>query len=66
MNNSQSKVDNEEHNCGNMTQVCNYCGELYWPSEVITTKKYTKCCHDGKVSLEELSDTPDLIKELLT
>ena len=29
VNNTQSKVDNEEHNCGNMPQTCNYCSTLY-------------------------------------
>ena len=53
VNNSQSNVDNEEHNSGNMTQTCNYYGALYWPSEVNTARKYTEYCHDGKVSLED-------------
>ncbi|XP_053150109.1 uncharacterized protein LOC128344287 [Hemicordylus capensis] len=55
----------EEHNCGTLTESCHYCGALYWLDELNSTRKYTKCCHDGKVTLKELNEPPDLLKELL-
>jgi hypothetical protein len=33
----------------------------YWTVEINTSKKYTKRCHNGKVSL-----APELLKKLLT
>jgi hypothetical protein len=56
--NNQQAVVVEEHNIGSM---CNNCGQ-----ELNTSKKNTKCCHHGKVSLEPLSETPTLLTELLT
>ncbi|GBN27293.1 hypothetical protein AVEN_155185-1 [Araneus ventricosus] len=47
-----------------MSEVCEFCGALYWKNEVISSKKYTKCCHDGKVRLPNLTEAPDLLKEL--
>ncbi|GBM59449.1 hypothetical protein AVEN_117650-1 [Araneus ventricosus] len=35
-------------------------------SEQQMTNRYTECCHDGKVRLPNLAETPDLLKELLT
>jgi hypothetical protein len=29
--------------------------------ELNTSNKYTKCCHDGKVSLDPLFETPTLL-----
>jgi hypothetical protein len=31
-----------------------------------TSNKYIKCCHDVKISLDPLSETPTLLRELLT
>ncbi|GBN12749.1 hypothetical protein AVEN_246718-1 [Araneus ventricosus] len=48
-----------------MSEVCGFCGALYWKNEVNSSKKYTKCCHDGEVHLPNLTEAPDLFKELL-
>ncbi|GBN38122.1 hypothetical protein AVEN_224030-1 [Araneus ventricosus] len=48
-----------------MSEVCEFCGALYWKNEVNSGKKYTKCCRDGKVRLSNLTEAPDLFKELL-
>ncbi|GBM60311.1 hypothetical protein AVEN_108099-1 [Araneus ventricosus] len=47
-----------------MSEVCEFCDELYRKNEVNSSKKYTKCCHDGKVRLPNLTEAPDLFKEL--
>ncbi|GBO38991.1 hypothetical protein AVEN_261851-1 [Araneus ventricosus] len=62
---SQIEVNVTEHSCGNMSEACEFCGALYWKNEVNSSKKYTKCCHDGKVHLPNLTEAPDLFKELL-
>jgi hypothetical protein len=38
----------------------------YWTAKLNTSHKYTKYCHDGKVSLAPLTDRPELLKKLLT
>ncbi|GBM58541.1 hypothetical protein AVEN_268613-1 [Araneus ventricosus] len=48
-----------------MSEVCKFCGALYWKNEVNSSEKYTKCCHDVKVRLLNLTEVPDLFKELL-
>ncbi|GBM28854.1 hypothetical protein AVEN_43573-1 [Araneus ventricosus] len=48
-----------------MSEECEFCGALFWKNEVNSSKKYTKCCHDGKVRLPNLTEAPDLIKEFL-
>lgn len=58
--------DVEEHNCGTMSEVCVFCGALYWKEEKNTAHKYTKCCHDGKVDLPAFPDAPELLKKFLT
>ncbi|GBL72548.1 hypothetical protein AVEN_127823-1 [Araneus ventricosus] len=51
------------HSRGNMSEVCEFCGALYWKNEANSSKKYTKCCHDGKVRLPNLTEAPDLSKK---
>ncbi|GBN79933.1 hypothetical protein AVEN_236474-1 [Araneus ventricosus] len=63
---SQAETNVSEHDCGLMTEVCNVCQAFYWRNELNSSNKYTKCCHDGKVRLPNLAETPDLLKELLT
>ncbi|GBM74594.1 hypothetical protein AVEN_151041-1 [Araneus ventricosus] len=48
-----------------MSEVCKFCDAFYCKNEVNSSKKYTKCCHDGKVHLPNLTEAPDLFKELL-
>ncbi|GBM94565.1 hypothetical protein AVEN_249879-1 [Araneus ventricosus] len=45
-----------------MSDVCEFCDAFYCRNGV---KKYTKCCHDGKVHLPNLTEAPELFKELL-
>ncbi|GBN96392.1 hypothetical protein AVEN_7481-1 [Araneus ventricosus] len=63
--NSQAETNVSEHDCGMMTEICNFCQALYWRNELNSRNKYTKCCHDGKVRLPNLAETPNLLKELL-
>ncbi|GBM62862.1 hypothetical protein AVEN_38394-1 [Araneus ventricosus] len=46
-----------------MSEACEFCGAFYWKNEVNSSKKY--CCHDGKVCLPNLTEAPDLFKELV-
>ncbi|GBM77150.1 hypothetical protein AVEN_209094-1 [Araneus ventricosus] len=48
-----------------MSEVCEFCDAFYCKNEVNSSKKYTKCCHDGKAHLPNLTEAPDLFKELL-
>ncbi|GBL84629.1 hypothetical protein AVEN_218444-1 [Araneus ventricosus] len=48
-----------------MSEVCEFCGALYYKNGVNSSKKYTKFCHDGKVRLPNLTEASDLFKELL-
>ncbi|GBO14987.1 hypothetical protein AVEN_244815-1 [Araneus ventricosus] len=64
--NSRVETDVSEHDCAMMTEICNFCQALYWRNELNFSNKYTKCCHDGKVRLPNLTETPVLLKELLT
>ncbi|GBN97231.1 hypothetical protein AVEN_181171-1 [Araneus ventricosus] len=45
---SQIEVDVSEHSCGNMSEVCEFYGALYWKNEVNSSEKYTKCPMMGK------------------
>ncbi|GBM15753.1 hypothetical protein AVEN_262919-1 [Araneus ventricosus] len=64
--NSQVETNVSKHDCGMMTEICNFCQALYWRNELNSSNKYTKCCRDGKVRLPNLAEAPDLLKELLT
>ncbi|GBM17027.1 hypothetical protein AVEN_133299-1 [Araneus ventricosus] len=48
-----------------MSEVCEFCDAFYCKNEVNSRKKYTKCCHDGKVHLPNKTEAPDLLTELL-
>ncbi|GBM05499.1 hypothetical protein AVEN_94782-1 [Araneus ventricosus] len=48
-----------------MSEVCEFCDTFYCENKVNSSKKYTKCCHDAKVHLPNLTEAPDLLKELL-
>ncbi|GBM48634.1 hypothetical protein AVEN_135010-1 [Araneus ventricosus] len=62
---NQIEVNVPEHSCVNMSEVCEFCSALYLKNEVNSSKKYTKCCLDGKVRLPNpLTEAPDLFKEL--
>ncbi|GBM53781.1 hypothetical protein AVEN_145351-1 [Araneus ventricosus] len=60
---SQVETKVSKHDCGMMTEICNFCQALYWRNELNSSNKYTKCCHDGKVRLPNLAETPDPLKE---
>jgi hypothetical protein len=49
-----------------MCYNCEYCNARYWKHELNASNKKTKCCHDGKISLDPLFETPTLLRELLT
>jgi hypothetical protein len=54
-----------------MKYTCSYCHAYHWMDEktVNSTKKnplFSKCCHQGKVHLENLPDPPQLLCALLT
>jgi hypothetical protein len=65
-NNKQPVINVGEHGIGNMCYNCECCNARYWGHELSTSNKFTKCCHDGKVSLDPLSETRALLRELLT
>jgi hypothetical protein len=63
-NNQQAVINVGEHDIGNMCYNCEYCNANYYGHELNTSNKYTKCCHDGKISLDPLFETPTLLQEL--
>jgi hypothetical protein len=65
-NNEQAVINGGEHGTGNMCYNCEYCNAIYWGHDLNTSNKYTKCHHDGKFSLDPLSETRTLLRELLT
>ncbi|GBN44798.1 hypothetical protein AVEN_68260-1 [Araneus ventricosus] len=48
----------EEHNCGEMDNLCLKCGGLYFRDEKNTRGIYTHCCHNGNI-IEQDSVYPD-------
>ena len=44
---------------GQMNELCQYCESLRFPNE------QRNCCHNGKVSLTQLCEYPESLKELL-
>ena len=55
---------NNQH--GTMSYNREYCNARYWGYKLNTLNKYTKWCHDGKISLGLLSETLTPLRELLT
>jgi len=56
---------------GSMKYICSYCHAYHWMDEktVNSTKTkplFSKCCHQGKVRLENLQDPPQFLRGLLT
>lgn len=45
---------------------CRFCKAKYWTAELNSRKIYSKCCHNGKVSLPHLQEAPVLLKNLLS
>ncbi|GBM45492.1 hypothetical protein AVEN_210224-1 [Araneus ventricosus] len=54
----------EEHNCGEMGNLCLKCGELYFRDEKDTRGIYTHCCHNGNI-IEQVSVYPVEMKGLM-
>ncbi|GBM16006.1 hypothetical protein AVEN_136658-1 [Araneus ventricosus] len=54
----------EEHNCGEMDNLCLKCGGLYFRDEKNTTGIYTDCCHNGNI-IEQASVYPVEMKGLM-
>lgn len=48
----------DPHYAGRMDNICNNCGSFNFLSEKNQLGKYTKCCHDGKVLLENNNAIP--------
>ncbi|GBN69760.1 hypothetical protein AVEN_52194-1 [Araneus ventricosus] len=53
----------EEHNCGEMDNLCLKCGVLYFRDEKNTRGIYTHCCHNGNI-IEQDSVYPVEIKRI--
>jgi hypothetical protein len=47
---------------GAMIEKCNHCHALFWKEEV----NFMNCCKRGEIVLLPLSESPDLLKRLLT
>ncbi|GBN35660.1 hypothetical protein AVEN_60936-1 [Araneus ventricosus] len=54
----------EEHNCGEMDNLCLKCGGLYFREEKNTRGIYTHCCHNGNI-IEQASVYPVEMKGLM-
>ncbi|GBN55061.1 hypothetical protein AVEN_86003-1 [Araneus ventricosus] len=54
----------EEHNCGEMVNLCLKCGGLYFRDEKNTRGIYTHCCHNGNI-IEQASVYPVEMKGLM-
>ncbi|GBN10011.1 hypothetical protein AVEN_211179-1 [Araneus ventricosus] len=54
----------EEHNCGEMDNLCLKYGGLYFRDEKNTTGIYTDCCHNGSI-IEQASVYPVEMKGLI-
>ncbi|GBN82532.1 hypothetical protein AVEN_44219-1 [Araneus ventricosus] len=54
----------EEHNCGEMENLCLKCGGLYFRDEKNTRGIYTHCCHNGNI-IEQASVCPVEMKGLM-
>ncbi|GBM80736.1 hypothetical protein AVEN_96407-1 [Araneus ventricosus] len=53
----------EEHNCGEMDNLCLKCGGLYFRDEKNTRGIYTHCCHNGNI-IEQDSVYPVEMKRI--
>ncbi|GBN59878.1 hypothetical protein AVEN_7720-1 [Araneus ventricosus] len=54
----------EEHNCGEIDNLCLKCGGLYFRDEKNTRGIYTHCCHNGNI-IEQASVYPVEMKGLM-
>ncbi|GBM44733.1 hypothetical protein AVEN_103196-1 [Araneus ventricosus] len=54
----------EEHNCGEMDNLCLKCEGLYFRDEKNTRGIYTHCCHNGNI-IEQASVYPVEMKGLM-
>ncbi|GBN73585.1 hypothetical protein AVEN_145789-1 [Araneus ventricosus] len=54
----------EDHNCGEMDNLCLKCGGLYFRDEKNTRGIYTHCCHNGNI-IEQASVYPVGMKGLM-
>ena len=49
-----------------MDQICEYCQAYHFIGELPQDKKYSICCHKGKVQLPKLKEYPNELFELIT
>jgi hypothetical protein len=61
-NNQEIYVEVDERNIDNPTGECTFCKTKYWTIELNSSKKYTNCCHDRKVSLAHEMDVHERLK----
>eukprot|EP00794_Sanderia_malayensis_P013488 gene13488-biopygen10771 len=52
------------HHIAPMNNTCPHCGAKYFKEELNTTHKYTKCCHDGAVTLPQIQPPPTTMMSL--
>ena len=62
-----------DHDVGNMDNICCACGALIFKDEKHVGKlsqsdtiTFSACCGNGNIELPPLKDPPDLLKNLLT
>ena len=53
------------HNCGQLSEVCNFCNALHFAKERPNDKLFSQCCQKGKVTLLPIKLDP-LIQRLMT
>ncbi|XP_057375160.1 uncharacterized protein LOC130696096 [Daphnia carinata] len=67
---AQKPLHNEElvpfHHCGQMDEVCHYCGARHFKGEKMSERKFRICCSKGKVILPPPRECPELLYHLFT
>lgn len=71
--NSLNEHEVNQHDCGPMNSICQFCGSKNFAKERPADKKFNSCCHKGKVKLPKtvgihgnILQYPAFLKSLLT
>src|SRR5579863_300527 len=54
-----------EFDCGNLTEICQFCNSRNFSKERPSDKMFTVCCNKGRVILPQIQSS-EMIKDLFT
>ena len=65
VNNNFNECEIICHYLGKMDITCQFCGAKHFKQELAADKKFSNCCHKGKVILNDNENYPEYLHKLI-